>query len=177
MESARFYDLSYLKMGTALQRKSYDLIRNHRIMEALQDFKPVLIGTIPIDIAVWNSDLDIACEVYDLDIFKRKCHENFEKHNGYSFKVETVRGIEVGIANFKIDDMLLEVYGEGRPVAEQYGFRHLLIEAKLLETFGEEFKQQIIKLKSQGIKTEPAFAKLLKIQGDPYEGLLNYNIE
>src|SRR5690606_12794082 len=102
---------------------------------------------------------------------------NFEKHNGYSFKVGTMRGIEVGIANFKIDGMLFEVYGEGRPVAEQYGFRHLLIESQVLETFGEEFKQQIIELKSQGLKTEAAFAKLLKIQGDPYEGLLNYNIE
>lgn len=113
MESARFNDLSYLEKGTPLQRKSYALIHNHQIMQALHEFNPILIGTIPIDIAVWNSDLDIACEVYDLDKFERKCHENFEKHNGYSFKVETVRGIEVGIANFKIDDMLLEVYGEG----------------------------------------------------------------
>lgn len=177
MESARFNDLSYLEKGTPLQRKSYALIHNHQIMQALHEFNPILIGTIPIDIAVWNSDLDIACEVYDLDKFERKCHENFEKHNGYSFKVETVRGIEVGIANFKIDDMFLEVYGEGRPVPEQYGYRHLLIEARILEIFGEDFKKQIISLKEQGMKTEPAFAKLLKIKGDPYEGLLNYNIE
>ena len=59
MESARFNDLSYLEKGTPLQRKSYALIHNHQIMQALHEFNPILIGTIPIDIAVWNSDLDI----------------------------------------------------------------------------------------------------------------------
>jgi len=48
----------------------------------------------------------------------------------------------------------------------------MLIEHKLLSTKGEKFRQDIIDLKNQGYKTEPAFAKLLGLGGDAYEELL-----
>ncbi|HRF37192.1 MAG TPA: DUF4269 domain-containing protein, partial [Saprospiraceae bacterium] len=54
----------------------------------------------------------------------------------------------------------------------QNAYRHLLIEARLLEERGPEFRQQIIELKQQGVKTEPAFARLLGLEGDAYEALL-----
>ena len=45
--------------------------------------------------------------------------------------------------------------------------QHLIIEEQ-----GEEFREQVIKLKLQGYKTEPAFAKLLGLKGDPYVAML-----
>ncbi len=48
----------------------------------------------------------------------------------------------------------------------------MLIEYKLLLEKGEEFRKEIISLKKQGYKTEPAFAKLLGVEGNAYEGLL-----
>ncbi|MOA62849.1 hypothetical protein D3C78_1883950 [compost metagenome] len=51
----------------------------------------------------------------------------------------------------------------------------MVIEDRLLRLFGEKFKQYIIQLKSNGMKTEPAFAKALHIQGDPYLELLSLN--
>jgi hypothetical protein len=50
----------------------------------------------------------------------------------------------------------------------------MLIEHRLLLKHGEAFKNKVIELKQNGLKTEPAFAKLLGIEGDPYEELLKY---
>jgi len=152
------------------------LLKDHQVFEKLKEFNPILIGTIPINIAVEESDLDIACEVYDLIEFERKCQERFGNHKEYAFKIKTVREKEVGIANFKIVDMPIEIYAESRPVFDQNGYRHMIIEHKILEYFGLKFREEIIKLKSRGLKTEPSFSKLLNLAGDPYESLLSYNI-
>jgi hypothetical protein len=49
----------------------------------------------------------------------------------------------------------------------------MIAEYKILQEEGEEFKQKIIELKKQGIKTEPAFGILLGLE-NPYEDLLKY---
>ncbi|OBZ55281.1 alpha/beta hydrolase, partial [Bacillus cereus] len=33
-------------------------------------------------------------------------------------------------------------------------------------------REEVIRLKEQGLKTEPAFAQVLNIDGDPYEELI-----
>jgi GTP-dependent phosphoenolpyruvate carboxykinase len=48
----------------------------------------------------------------------------------------------------------------------------MVVEYKLLKRLGEPARETIIELKKSGYKTEPAFAKLLHIPGDPYEELL-----
>jgi hypothetical protein len=48
----------------------------------------------------------------------------------------------------------------------------MIIESRILKEKGIDFKEKIIKLKSSGIKTEPAFAKLLGLNGNPYVELL-----
>ena len=48
----------------------------------------------------------------------------------------------------------------------------MIIENDILKEKGLDFKQKIKQLKSDGLKTEPAFAKLLGLQGNPYIELL-----
>ena len=48
----------------------------------------------------------------------------------------------------------------------------MIIEHKILAAHDNDFKTEIIKLKQAGLKTEPAFARLLGLDGDPYEALL-----
>ncbi|MNY83296.1 hypothetical protein D3C86_2259750 [compost metagenome] len=48
----------------------------------------------------------------------------------------------------------------------------MYVEYNLLSIHGEQFRQHIIELKKQGLKTEPAFAQALGIKGDPYLELL-----
>ncbi|MNR65241.1 hypothetical protein D3C85_1882000 [compost metagenome] len=42
----------------------------------------------------------------------------------------------------------------------------------MLNMYGKKFKERIIQLKSEGLKTEPAFAKALNLLGNPYLKLL-----
>ncbi len=50
----------------------------------------------------------------------------------------------------------------------------MIIEHKILSSKGDEFRAEIIRLKQDGLKTEPAFAKMLGLQGNPYEELLKF---
>jgi hypothetical protein len=48
----------------------------------------------------------------------------------------------------------------------------MLVEERLLRHGGEELRQQIHQRKLQGSKTEPAFATVFGLTGDPYQTLL-----
>ncbi len=49
----------------------------------------------------------------------------------------------------------------------------MMFEYRILQEKGEDFKNEIIALKRQGIKTEPAFGILLGLE-NPYEDLLKF---
>ncbi len=78
------------------------------------------------------------------------------------------------VCKFQSNNFPVEIFAQNIPVEEQQAFKHMIIEAKILNKKGNIFKNEVVKLKKSGYKTEPAFAKLLDIQGDPYEGLLQY---
>ena len=50
----------------------------------------------------------------------------------------------------------------------------MIIEHHILQQEGEDFKRKVVALKESGMKTEPAFAQLLGLDGDPYLALLEY---
>lgn len=71
-------DISYLKEGNNTQRKSYEILKRINIFEVLKDYNPILIGTIPIQINIESSDLDIVCEVENFVTFKEVLVNEFE---------------------------------------------------------------------------------------------------
>ncbi|THF47847.1 DUF4269 domain-containing protein [Flavobacterium supellecticarium] len=169
-----FDTLDYLKKGNALQQKSYDLLTKHAILELLSDFDPILVGTIPIAIAIESSDLDIACYWKDKNGFIATLHKAFSGYPDYSCQELDHGAMEAIVANFSIDGIAIEIFGQNIPTREQNGYRHMLIEHRILQERGAVFREAVIALKKSGIKTEPAFAQLLQIEGDPYLGLLEY---
>ncbi|MDH4057943.1 MAG: DUF4269 domain-containing protein, partial [Cyclobacteriaceae bacterium] len=65
-----FLTISYLQSGSSLQQKAYHTLSTSPLFTILKDFNPVLTGTMPLDLFVDGSDLDICCEVYDQKEFK-----------------------------------------------------------------------------------------------------------
>src|SRR6266849_3193754 len=62
-------DLTYLLRGTATQQAAYHALEALRVFPLLSAFDPVLAGTIPPDVDVPGSDLDIVCYAEDVDTF------------------------------------------------------------------------------------------------------------
>jgi hypothetical protein len=134
------------------------------------------VGTVPIGINVAGSDLDIICEVQDFDRFELIVIDYFKDYHEFSVVRRQVEGNERIKINFTIEEWQIEIFGQSKPTTEQNGYIHMVIEDRMLSMYGDVFKDEIIRLKSEGLKTEPAFAKALKLLGDPYQRLLEiYN--
>ena len=172
----QFHNLAYLSAGNIRQRAAYNLLLKYDVFGILQPFDPVLAGTIPINIDIENSDLDIICCFTDKADFKNAVLLNFSAFENFSQSDTNINQQETIVANFSVDGWPIEVFGQYIPTRQQNAYQHMIIEYLLLEHHGEPFRQEVIKLKKQGYKTEPAFAKLLELSGDPYLELLNPNL-
>ncbi|WP_420149018.1 DUF4269 domain-containing protein [Spirosoma sp.] len=169
-----FETIEYLKDGMSRQREAYNVLTRHEVMTKLQPFTPILVGTIPINIDIETSDLDIICYWTDRLAFYTAVVDYFGSENAFSIRESSRPGQEVVVANFSLNNVAIEIFGQNIPTRQQMGYRHMLIEHKLLTERGESFRQAIIDLKEQGYKTEPAFGQLLGLGADPYIELLAY---
>ncbi|MGM8216049.1 DUF4269 domain-containing protein [Bacillaceae bacterium W0354] len=165
--------INYLKNGNNKQRQAYESIMELNILEDLSEYQPVLCGTIPLGIDIDKSDLDFIMEVYQLNQFKNRIIELYGNETSFLLKDMIVRGRPVIKANFYYQGFEFELFGQPQPVKEQYAYLHMIIEKAILDNH-PHLKEHIIKLKKEGLKTEPAFCKLLNIEGDPYDELIVY---
>ncbi|WP_420793134.1 DUF4269 domain-containing protein [Paenibacillus polymyxa] len=96
----------------------------------------------------------------------------FGTYPGFESRTKFVNQVERVTVNFRCDGWPVEIFGQSISVTRQNGFRHMVIEEQLLTLGGKRLMESIIQLKILGFKTEPAFAKLLGLDGDAYEALL-----
>ena len=170
-----FTTIDYLKNGNKKQKRVYEILTKHRILEKLKEYSPILAGTIPIEIDIEGSDLDIICEVdlrFQEDFLDDLMFSKFIPHD-VEVKVEypIINDEKCIVLNFILEEFPIEIFGQNKPTIEQNAYRHMIAEYKILQEKGENFKQKIIELKQKGIKTEPAFGMLLGLN-NPYEDLL-----
>jgi len=168
----RFDTLAYLQTGTERQRRAYAVLTAHGVFDHLAAYQPILAGTIPLDIDIAGSDLDILCYCPQPESFREELVRQFGRCTGFVVREKQVRDRQTVIANFFLDEFPVELFGQNRPVREQEAYRHLITEEALLVKYGEPLRREVRLLKQQGIKTEPAFAQALGLPGDPYEALL-----
>ncbi|MFY1047276.1 DUF4269 domain-containing protein [Chryseobacterium sp. GP-SGM7] len=172
-----FTKLDYLKVGNERQKRAYEVIAKYRIFHVLESYSSILAGTIPIEIDIEGCDLDIICE---LDF---KFEEDFLDDIAFSkmiplgadVKVEypIINGEKSVTINFMLEEFPIEIFAQNKPTIQQNAYLHMIAEYKILQEKGEKFKQKIIDLKKQGIKTEAAFGMLLNLE-NPYEDLLKF---
>ena len=174
---SKFDNIDYLITGNDKQKQAYKVLTENNILKKLESFKPILTGTIPINIDIENSDLDIACYWQDKNDFIEKLKIYFADQENFKIKEMTIMDDEVIVASFKVDNFEIEIFGQNKETKKQNSYKHMLIEDKILVLKGEEFRQDIVKLKKSGYKTEIAFAFLLGLEGNPFEAVLNYKID
>lgn len=169
-----FTNIEYLKTGNPKQIQAYKILTQNKVLETLLEFDPILVGTIPINIDIENSDLDIICYWKNKTEFISKITNAFQIKTGFKIWETVIDERESIVANFRIDDFEIEIFGQNLPTQNQNGYRHMIIEHKIMESKDENFRLEIIKLKQNGYKTEPAFGKLLGLKNNPYHELLDY---
>ncbi|GAB3580634.1 DUF4269 domain-containing protein [Hymenobacter daeguensis] len=167
-------DLRYLLHGTRRQKRAYGVLHSCGLWPTLAAFGPVLAGTIPLGIDVAGSDLDVLCEVSPADEqrFAELLQTHYGRRPGFRLARLAVGGQAAVVSSFRHRGQEIEVFGQAVPTAQQNGFRHLLVEDAVLRAGGEAWRRAVRQLKKQGLKTEPAFARLLRLPGNPYEALL-----
>jgi len=170
-----FTQIDYLENGNERQKRAFEVLTKYKIFEKLSKYSPLLAGTIPIEIDIAGSDLDIICEVdpgFEEDFLEelRSCDLIPQE---IDVKVEniTLNGERSIVLNFMLEEFPIEIFGQNKPAREQNAYRHMIAEYKILQEKGEDFKKKIIELKKRGIKTEPAFGMLMHLE-NPYEDLL-----
>lgn len=142
------------------------------LLKLLAEFDPIVIGTPPLGIATDESDIDIACSSQDFARFAEVVVGAFGKMESFSLRTIDHLPEPATVASFCAMGWELELFCQSVPTKNQWGVRHYVVEARLLE-LRPNLRKQILKLKQQGLKTEPAFATALSLSGDPYIALLD----
>ena len=160
--------------------KALDSFRRSGLDKLLVSWTPILAGTIPIGISVPGSDLDVICfskspkDVPDFILkYKDKLHPDL--------KIESVRypnkNFNTSLIEMCFEGLPVEVYVDTLPTDQQNAFRHMLIEALLLE-LRQDLRAEVIRLKNQRLKTEPSFGIALGLcekgrENESYQILLD----
>jgi len=152
------------------------VVQELKLLEQLSAFNPTMIGTPPLGIDIATSDIDIACYSEDLDYFEMHCTQAFGAIGDYSSTTTTAQSIATAIVRFTSHGWDIEIFCQPTPVEQQWGVRHYRIEQRILK-LAPHVAPMIREMKEGGLKTEPAFASLLGLKGDPYAALLELENE
>jgi Domain of unknown function (DUF4269) len=161
-------DIACLAEGSERQRRAHRAIEELGILRDLAGFDATLVGTIPIGIDEPDSDLDVICHATDAAAFAAELRRLYGRAPDFQLGADSA----VIVAGFSSLGQRFEVFGQDRPVREQAGFRHMVVEWRLLELGGDRLRGEVRRLRRAGAKTEPAFAAALGLAGDPYLRLL-----
>ena len=66
-----WYNIEYLLSGNHKQKTAYKILKEIDIFNILKSYNPILVGTIPINIDLDTSDLDIICQVNHFEAFNQ----------------------------------------------------------------------------------------------------------
>ena len=169
-----FKNINYLKFGNSNQKEIYRIVKENNILEILNDYNPIIVGTFPININIDNSDIDIILQVKNFKSLVDLLKENFSKFKNFNLNLLENN---ILVCNFKIESYPFEIFAQNLDTEKQYGYLHMIKEYEILLEKDDFFAEKIRILKRNGIKTEAAFCELLNIEGDPYIELLNYKVK
>jgi predicted metalloenzyme YecM len=151
--------------------KVMTFLKKSELFSLFKEYNPCISGTRPLGIHLLNSDLDILLTSEESEEFIDKSYRSFGNLKQYSQRITEHQGLKSVVINFEFEGLPIELFCQNKSVYRQQANQHFLIEGRLLKIFGNPLKQQILDLKEKGMKTEPAFEKLLNLP-EPYKSLI-----
>lgn len=172
------YSIDYLQNGSTRQQRAYASLRELDILSRLASFStdglgeaPALVGSLPLDLALDSSDIDIVVYATDLKSFGTVLKSEFGELEGFRSSRGIVLGVPTLMTEFIFSGETYEIFSQATLVPRQNAVIHLLVEERLLNLGGPEFRRQIVDERQLGAKTEIAFGNVLGL-ADPYRELL-----
>lgn len=162
-------EIAYLQKGTVRQRAAHDTLVDLDILARLRPFDPALVSTVCVDLDVPGSDLDVICEMRDESEFRATVENGYGARRDFRMWQRDDGAV---VAQFETEAFPVEIFGKERPVQDQMAWRHLTAMKRLLNV-EPRLRETVRAMKKEGVGTEPAFAKLLDLDGDPYEAMLS----
>lgn len=161
-------------MLTPQGRRALDVVRRTGVLDALEGYDPVVVGTFPLGLDREGSDVDVLCHADDLPRFVDHATAVFGDHRGFRTHRFVPRdGHEAAVIRFAVDEVPVEVFAQPVPTRDQHGYRHLQVEQRLLELGGDPLTAMLRARRRPGSSVEDAFAEVLGLTGDPFEAVLS----
>lgn len=155
-----------------MERPDYrTALRVTSLLDALTGFDPHIAGTPPLGLDLPGSDIDILCHAPDPAAFAAHVWNRLSDHTEFALRQWADTSGPV-IATFHAHGWWFEIFGSAEPVGTQAGWRHFMVERRLLAAGGNALRNRVMMLRHQGLKTEPAFAAALGLGGNPYDAIL-----
>ena len=174
------YSIEYLKDGSEHQRRAYAVLKELGLIEKISlwtggeiemGLHLTLAGSVPIDVAVENSDLDIIVCAPDLKVMGEIFRRELGSFHGFRQERGIVLGVATLMTHFEFGGEVFEIFTQNVPIPRQNAVVHMLVEERLLLLGGDGFRDKVMALRRAGVKTEPAFGEVLGLE-EPYRDLL-----
>lgn len=168
-----FHPPAFLSEGTPRQQAAFEALERLDIFTRLHPFDARLAGTVPLDVDLPGSDLDILCAVQHPASFIEKVMTHYGAYPDFAVH-HTAERI---LIRFTAHSFPIEIFAATIPTPHQRAWVHMMAEWYLLQQGGPAAHHAIRRLKAAGMKTEPAFARYFRLSGDPYQVLYQLGMQ
>src|SRR5438105_3907106 len=120
----KLLDPDFLSRGTERQRAAFAELSRLGIFARLAEFGPVLAGTVPIDVDIESSDLDIICSAVDLESFAGLVRSFYGAEPGFALEHKLIRSRPTVIARFRTAQFPVEIFAQNAAVLTQSSVLH-----------------------------------------------------
>lgn len=170
----KFHNISLKSIINFEKRPKFAmLVTELRLFETFKNNEPFIAGTIPLAIDTDTAALDFLVTFPTHQEFSDVCTQEFSHIPNFELSQGHQNGADYSLCKMRYRDLPVEIFSSTDSTFSQNGFLHFQAEEKLLKYGLTDWQADVIKLKSNGLKTEPAFALLLKqAEVDPYQYIL-----
>lgn len=173
--SVKFHHLSLLSViNLEKNEKVWSALQGSKILFELKEFFPLVTGTFPLALGTEDSDLDLTICCKDFKSLGSRLESLYGSLQEFSLEQVEIDSLDTLICSFFFGGVRFEIFAQGIASVKQKSFIHFAVEEKILKFGGETLRKQVQMERLKGLKTEPAFAKVLGLKGDPYTELLHW---
>jgi uncharacterized protein len=172
--AVKFHNLSLKSVINFEQRPMIAvLVSELKLLEIFKNNQPFIAGTIPLAIDGPGADVDFLVTFADPKEFIEICKHDFSSLPEFEVYSKEINDLQYSLCRFDYRGVPVELFCSSLSTFKQNAFLHFQVEEKLLKYGPANWTEEVLNLKSLGVKTEPAFAKLLKSDTDGYKLLLD----